>query len=234
MALIKFGGGIVAMAGKMAGNVFARNRSGSYVRAWAKPVNPQTGRQEVARNIVAFLAQQWRETLTELQRQAWNTYASNVSMLNKLGESINLSGFNQYVRSNSVVLLMGFPQVDDGPAIQSLAGTDPTFAVAATADDQNIAITFDDTLDWVDEDEAGLEILVGNPQQQTINFFNGPFRFADGLEGDSITAPVTGDEIVSPFTLTEGQKLFVEARIVRADGRISNRFRAPAITVAAS
>ena len=234
MALVKFGGGIVAMAGKMAGNVFARNRSGSYVRQWTKPVNPQSARQVAIRNILAFLAQEWKDTLTALQRGVWETYADAISMQNRLGESIKLSGFNHFIRSNSAIMTCGLSYVAAGPTELSLPETDPTFAIAATADDQQIAITFDDTEEWCDENEAAMEILVGTPQKVTVNFFNGPFRYGEAIEGDSVTPPSSGDEITSPFTLVESQIIFCEARIIRADGRISNRFRAPATAVAAS
>ena len=40
MALVKYGGGIIQMSGSMAGNTFARNRYGNYMRARTKPVNP--------------------------------------------------------------------------------------------------------------------------------------------------------------------------------------------------
>ncbi|GAI58374.1 unnamed protein product, partial [marine sediment metagenome] len=39
MALVKYGGGITQMSGSIAGNTFARNRYGNYVRSRTKPIN---------------------------------------------------------------------------------------------------------------------------------------------------------------------------------------------------
>ncbi|GAH13494.1 unnamed protein product, partial [marine sediment metagenome] len=49
MSLVKYGGGIVQMSGSIAGNTFARNRYGNYVRARTKPINPNSDRQVVVR-----------------------------------------------------------------------------------------------------------------------------------------------------------------------------------------
>ncbi|GAH50296.1 unnamed protein product, partial [marine sediment metagenome] len=45
MALVKLGGGIVQISGSIAGNTFARNRFGNYMRSRTKPVNPNSTRQ---------------------------------------------------------------------------------------------------------------------------------------------------------------------------------------------
>ncbi len=97
MALIKFGGGVVQMAGSIAGNVFARNRYGNYARARTKPVNPNSARQVVIRAAIAYLTQHWNGTLTPAERTAWNSYAAAVTMKNRLGENINLTGFNHFI-----------------------------------------------------------------------------------------------------------------------------------------
>jgi len=100
MALVKYGGGIIQMSGSIAGNTYARNRYGNYARARTKPVNPNSAQQQVIRGAMQELTTRWAQTLTALQRAAWNLYGTNVAMLNKLGETIKLSGFNHYLRSN--------------------------------------------------------------------------------------------------------------------------------------
>ncbi len=112
MALVKFGGGVVGMAGSIAGNTFARNRSGSYVRAKTKPINPRSSAQSLARTTLATLTYRWSQILTAAQRTAWNLYASSVAMKNKLGETIFLSGFNHYIRSNAFLMARGETVVD--------------------------------------------------------------------------------------------------------------------------
>ncbi|GAH76569.1 unnamed protein product [marine sediment metagenome] len=67
MALIKYGVGIADASGSAGGVVFARNKSGAYIRNRTKPVNPKSTRQEAARAVVSYLAQRWHEDLTAVQ-----------------------------------------------------------------------------------------------------------------------------------------------------------------------
>lgn len=234
MALIKYGGGIVQMSGSIAGNTHARNRFGNYMRARTKPVNPQSSRQMTIRNIIAYLAEEWKDTLTAAQRQSWETYADNVSWLNRLGETVHLSGFNHFVRSNAAILIVGGTQVAGAPTTMSLPPTDPTISVALS-EASGITVTFDDTFEWCDEDAGYLEVHIGNPQQITRNFFGGPWRFHDSIDGNSVTPPTSpdGPTAVTCWTLIEGHKVWTKFRIIREDGRVSTEFQAAPVAVAA-
>ena len=225
MALVKYGGGIVQMTGSLAGNVFARNRSGNYVRCKTVPVNPNTALQQACRSCISQLTTRWNETATVAERTAWNLYADSVEVQNRLGETMNLSGFNQYIRSNSVRkdLTAGF--VDAGPTDFSLPETDSSLAVVISEASQELSISFDDQMDWLNEDGGALMISMGSPQESSRNFFGGPYRVAGLVEGDSTTAPTTPSTISVPFAVAEGQKVWIRARILRADGRVSNFFR---------
>jgi len=234
MALVKYGGGIVQASGSIAGNTFARNRFGNYMRARTKPVNPQSARQVAARNRVAFLAEEWSATLTPAQRLSWAAYAAAVSWTNRLGESVNLTGFNMFVRSNAAILGVGGVVVADGPTVLSLPNSDPLFSVALS-EASGITTTFDDTLDWLNEDGGYLSIELGTPQLASRNFFNGPWRWDSAIAGDAVTAPTTpdGPNAVTTWTLIEGQLVWARARIIRADGRITTPFGSAAVTIAA-
>lgn len=217
MALVKFGGGIVQMIGSIAGNVFARNSSGNYVRARTKPVNPNSPAQIFARSIIAQLVQHWRTTLDDAERTAWASYAAAVAMKNKLGETTFLSGFNHFIRSNSVFLQSIKAIVEAGPTELSLPEKDPTLAVAADEATGLLTMTIDDTLPWMSEVGAFMQVEMGSPQNATRNFFGGPWKYA-GLV-DQAAEPVL--TITAPYTITNGQRIFISARICRVDGRIS-------------
>lgn len=226
MALIKYGGGIVQMSGSIAGNTYARNRYGNYARARTKPTNPNTGLQQAVRTAVAQLTMRWSQTVTAVQRAAWNLYADNVAMTNKLGETMHLSGFNHYVRSNAFLQAYNKTIVDAGPVIFELPEADSLFSITATEGPPAINVTFDDTLDWDNETGGYLIYYQGAPQNPQRNFFDGPWRLL------SYTAGVTGAPVASPvvespvFGLSQGQRQWVYARILRADGRLSQPFRA--------
>jgi len=226
MALVKYGGGIVGMSGSIAGNTHARNRSGNYVRARTKPVNPNTALQQVVKSALSNLTTRWAQTLTAVQRTAWNLYASNVAMKNKLGETINLTGFNHYLRSNITLLQYGGPVIDDGPVIFELPDADPTFAITASEATQEISFAYNAALDWAAETGSHMVLYQGQPQNAQINFFKGPWRKCSIASGDDGGAPASPKVAAAVFAIAEGQRLWAYARILRADGRISEVFTA--------
>lgn len=232
MALLKFGGGITEMRGSIAGNVYSRNRFGAYARPRTKPVNPQSAGQELCRSVISFLTEYWHSTLTAAERTSWETYAASVAMQNKLGETIYLTGFNHFVRSNFELKRQALTVVEAGPTVLSLPETDPTFAISASAATQNVSVTLDNGLPWANEDDAYMFVEMGVPQIVTRTFFNGPWNYMDKIDGDSVTPPSIPDAQTAPFTLVEGQKIWCYARIVRADGRLSNPFTASCVVAA--
>jgi len=226
MALVKYGGGIVQMSGSIAGNTHARNRYGNYVRARTKPINPNSARQQVVRGLMATLTSRWSQVLTAIQRTAWNLYGSNVAMKNKLGEAVYLTGFNHYLRSNIAIMDVGGTVVDAGPTTFELPEKDSTFAISISEAAQLVVMAFDDTADWCDEDGAFLSVYEGAPQNPQRNFFAGPYRGVHSLAGDSVTPPTTADSVACVHVCTELQRVWVRARIIRADGRVSEDFNA--------
>jgi len=121
MAKVQFGGGISAMSGKMAGNVFARNKGGAYVRNWVKPTNPATTKQQNQRNTLALKSAAWRG-ITDEQRDSWKSWADDNPVLDRLGASIVLTGAQAYTKIN-----INRDNASDG-ATQSTTPSAPTFA----------------------------------------------------------------------------------------------------------
>jgi len=230
MALVKHGAGVVQMSGSIAGTTHARNRFGNYCRARTKPVNPNTVNQGVIRTALSYLTTYWHEKLTSSQRTAWNTYAAAITMNNRLGESIYLTGFNHFVRSNIVRIQASQVLCPDAPTILSLPDKDPSFAVAASAATQMLTITWEDTLPWSDIAASVLCLWMGVPQLITRNFFNGPWRFTGSIPGNG-ESPTEKDAIM---TLVEGQKVWVYARISTGptDSRLSEPFFAVCVVAA--
>lgn len=234
MALIKYGGGIVQMSGSIAGNTHARNRFGNYMRSRTKPVNPKSSRQMAARILIMFLSEQWRESpMTDAIRTAWGVYANSVNWNNALGETVLLTGFNHFIRSNAARMTAGGALVTAAPTDLGLPPGDPTFACSGSEATNLISVVFDTGFDWVDEDDAWFSVEMGSPQNPTRNFFGGPWRFGGSEEGDSVTPPTSPFTFTAPFTLIEGQKVWCRASIIRADARVSTRFGADPFLVAA-
>jgi len=232
MALVKYGGGIIEMSGSIAGNTFARNHYGSYVRARTKPVNPRSTDQNLIRSALTALTYKWAQILTDAQRTAWNLYGASVAMKNKLGTDVFMTGFNHYIRSNTTRMARYNKSFDDGPTVFELPEKDPSIAVTAYVDTGNCTLTFDDTMEWVDEDDAALIIWDGRPQNAQRNFFNGPWKGISDKGGDS-GAPKTSPEYFdNHWKPGAGNRQWFKFRIRRGDGRLSEPFFCNSIVVA--
>ncbi len=193
---------------------------------------PDENSQAKVRAALAVLTARWSQTLTAAQRTAWNLYGASVAMKNKLGETIYLTGFNHYIRSNSILASVGGTIVDAGPTIFELPEKDATIAVTVEIHETRANLTFDDTAEWVDEDGGVLWIFEGRPQNPQRNFFNGPFigiKDKAGSSGDPKTSP---EHFTHLQVLTTGQRVWYKFRIQRADGRLSEPFYANTVVVA--
>lgn len=218
--------------GSMGGVTFSRNRFGQYKRVRAVPVNPNSSRQQGARNRFTALTELWSGTLTEAQRISWNDYAAAVPVTNRLGQSIFLTGFNHYVRSNTQQLQALAARIDSGPIVLTLPGSDAEFTATISEATQDISVVFDDGLDWVGEDGAFMQISMTKPVGAGRTYLEGPARFADSIDGDGTTPPTSPATVTAPFVVSESQKVIVKARIGRADGRLSDEFQF-SVTIAA-
>lgn len=108
MALIKFSAVVGAASGTSGGTTFSRNRGGSYVRTWAKGVNPRTPSQTAQRLKLAGVANSWRG-LTQVERNAWKDAArlSDRKVTNRLGEARQLTGSQYFTKVNLIALSAG-------------------------------------------------------------------------------------------------------------------------------
>ncbi|MBA7477995.1 hypothetical protein ES707_13410 [subsurface metagenome] len=221
MALVKFGGGITQMSGSIAGNTFARNRFGNYVRSRTKPVNPSSERQNLVRATLAYLTEHWAETVTPEEREAWGVYAAGTPMKNKLGETIKLTGFNHFIRSNANLHRRGETIVAAGPAINGLPDQDPSLRITTEVHEQRFNIYFNSDMAWASEEAGWMWILQGMPQSPQRNFFGGPYRGMKDKNGETPGPLASPEQSTNLWVVTAGQKVWYKIRLQRADGRIS-------------
>ncbi len=226
MGLVVFGQGVAKISGRVGGSIFANNRGGNYVKNFAVPVNPNTTPQQEVRSALSDLVVGWLDDLTDTQRAAWETYGENVAMTNRIGDTIFLTGQQHYIRSNSLLKRSGLTLVDDGPVVFEIPASDPTLALTGTATTQDVTLVYDDQMTWPDENGGFLFIFLGQPQNAQRNFFDGPWRLTDFVTGINGAPPTSPTVSTAPFAISEGQHLWAYARIMRADGRLSEAFRA--------
>ena len=225
-APMKFKSTILAQtSGSLDGTVFSHNRGGRYTRVRATPTNPNTPQQQAVRGFMSTLTNLWLSTLTQAERDAWDEYALQVPLLDRLGEPRNVGGIGMYCRSNIPRLQAGEPRVDPAPTIFDLGGFTGPGIISVTAATDTISLAFADTDLWANEDDSAMFIFTSRGQNASINFFKGPYRLAAVIQGDSITPPSSPADVVSPFALAVGQRSFIRVNVSRADGRLASDFR---------
>jgi hypothetical protein len=145
-------------------------------------------------------------------------------MKNRLGESIYLTGFNHFIRSNVEFLNKFDIYQAEGPATLSLPAKDTQFACTGSVATQLISVVFDVAQGWNHENSGTMQIFMGVPRLITRNFFNGPWKYGTSLIGNA-AVPLTSPQTFSaPMTLVLGQLVTCYARIRRIDGRLSEPF----------
>lgn len=208
-------------SGSLGATTASFNRFGAYLRPRTTPVNPNTARQSDVRNEFKALSIAWDQTLTQAQRDQWDVYASNVAWVDRMGLPVTLTGMNHFVRSGTSRKQVGLLALAAAPAVFDLAPAELSPSGNASEASQNITYNFDDTAEWLDLDDAYQAVYIGIPQNGSRKFFNGPWRFADVILGDSAVPPTTPATIASPYPIQEGQRVWLQTRIGLDDGRLS-------------
>lgn len=218
-------------SGSFGGITVSHNKGGQYMRARTVPTDPGSVFQTAVRTIMASLVNLWNDTLTQAQRDDWAVYASNTPLIDQFGDPRTVTGLNMYTRVNVPRLQAALTRVDDGPVEFNTGDFTNVSAIFSAAG--GLSLTFANADTWANEDGSSMLVYVGPPQNENIQFFKGPYRFADTIDGNSTTAP-TSPAVISPtpFSFTEGQKVFGRVTVARADGRLSTTQRFGSLAIA--
>lgn len=114
MALIRPGGIVGQISGRIGGDVYSHNRYGSYIRNGTIPVTSTTEHAITAKARMTACTQAW-QGLTANQRRDWIGYAAANPVVNRVGQSIQLTGHVAYVGINSRMLAMAQAQLTTPP-----------------------------------------------------------------------------------------------------------------------
>lgn len=207
-------------SGSVAGLTFAHCRAGMTVRSRSTPTNPDTARQRTIKHALARLSPHWGQSLTQSERDAWNLYAANVVMSNKLGQPMHLTGQNHFLRANIPRIQSGISVLETAPTVFDLG----TFTAPEVLDlhvaSQRISLTFGDTDDWASSVNGYLLLWGGRPVNASREYFGGPYRYAGLIQGDPVP-PSSPEYIFTSWRLSVGPNYWFYARIIQPDGRLS-------------
>ena len=215
---------VTQMSGSIGGMTGSRNSAGMYLRARSVPVNPNSPDQVTVRGLFAILSSLWR-SLTDAQRDGWSNYATNTPVVNKLGDTITLSGVAWYMKVNACAGRGGLGPFSDAPVASGMSTlTEPAWVGGAA--DNWLSGNINAADPWALTTGGGLMNFFSRQLEPSVNFFKGPFRFVGVLLGNTATPPTNTDLYPSPFgeALVEGKVVFVRSIAVDAGGRMTNQF----------
>jgi len=223
MALIKLGGGITDIRGKMGGNVFSRNKGGNYIRANVRPCNPRSPLQNQRRAHMAHLTKYWSNTLTPQERVDWIAYAAGTAWTNKLGEAITINGMAAFLRVNAVLGILDPTVHSAAPTATGHAGG-VTFTFVAESDTTKIQV--DEPTGAFSKDITDHRLLLFQGLPTEIGRIATPkgFRYIGLVAGNETTPPTFPLELTSAYTMTAGQFITIKAMFVDEDYRVSGPF----------
>lgn len=208
-------------SGSIAGIVYSRNAGGMYTRARAMPTNPNTAAQQEVRAAMTAGVNIWTSVLDDSQRELWNTYAFNTPTLNRLGEPTHKTGQQMFLRWYVSRIQAGLPFNTNAPTVFNLGDFTNITVSASSGAANTFSITFTNTDEWANEDDSAMLVYQSRPQNPTRNFGKGPYQLATAILGDAGTPPTSPVVVNSLFDIAAGQKVFLQIRVNRNDGRLS-------------
>lgn len=101
--------------GSMSGMTASITPAGNTIRRKPNPAFRVKQPQAQVRSFMGWTSRQWG-LLSDIQRAAWKSYAIDHPTTNKFGDTMVLSGFNQYVKLNiPAIQLGGSAAIQDAP-----------------------------------------------------------------------------------------------------------------------
>jgi len=211
-----------AASGSIGGVVYSHNKGGGYTRGRSVPSNPNTIYQQTVRNVLAQLAAAWLNSVSVAQRAAWEVFATNVPVVNALGQQFNLSGQQWYLKANTGRVAAGKTRIDAAPTDFALASLSAVTVGAGAPDTASVGFVNTDA--WAGAVGGHLLVYASRPQSPTINYFKGPYRLM-GIINGAVVLPTSPQAMTLPFPVASEGKIFFRAIATQADGRPSADFR---------
>jgi hypothetical protein len=183
-----------------------------YIRRRVAPINKQSPRQMILRNIVAQVASHFESTDMIGKREGWAALASITSAKNKVGLGITLTAQNLFLKVNVLRLLCTLAILEDAPTLPD-ATSCPALTITGTTTAGITLATPSPALVVGD----GLIIQLSPSVNATVNFFKGPWASLS-YAISTTTFPLT---LLAKDTIVIGQRYHWRARFTNAIGQVA-------------
>jgi len=206
-------------SGSLDGTTFSHNRYGRYTRRRATPTNPNSTAQASIRQGMAMAHVAW-VALSAAVKQGWDDYAAGTPVVNRLGETIYLTGRAMFVRQYVLRKYSGITQITTAPTSMGLCVLSTPTAVYDISDAQ-VTLNYNAADGWNTTTGGFLNIAVAQPQSSGVSFFKGPYILASAVEGNTAAPPASPKLFTPPYVYSANHKLFLRCMAVDSEGRIS-------------
>lgn len=210
---------ITTASGSIGGSTFSRNKGGMYIRARSTPVNPDSFRQQQVRSAFGACIQRWN-TLTDLERSAWENYAKSTPVTNVFGDQILLSGQQMFTRANVILTRSTGGFIADAPTINN-TGTPVSQIGGAAFATGTLTVTI--FVAGGASTDGDILLQVGRSMNAGQNFYKGPYQSAPlvPIAAAAVSGTPTIDDTETDYPIIVGTRLPVRLRILYDDGRLS-------------
>lgn len=104
MAILKLGGTVTAISGKIGGQVFGTSSNGAYLKNNSWSQQPTTPMQTAQRTKPQQFTQLWRTT-TAAQKALWSAAVIDYPYINRVGDTVYYNGYQLFCYLNANLLL---------------------------------------------------------------------------------------------------------------------------------
>lgn len=217
MAKIKFGMMMTDARGKLGGQVFSKNRAGSYVRTKVTPVNPQTAAQMASRQLLGSLSTGWNG-LSASAIAAWNAAVNDWKSTDIFGDIKVPTGKNLYTALNKNSLGAGGSAISLPPekmAIDTISEVLPLFDIS----DQELSLD----ITTVPANHI-LQVWATPAVNEGVSYVKNKLRVISNVPAGGVNPATLWQNYVDKFgTPVLGQKIYVGVRYIGTNGQAGVR-----------
>lgn len=213
MAKIKWGMIVTDGRNKLGGQVFSKNRAGSYIRTKVTPVNPKTALQMASRQLLGALSSAW-SSLTTSQRDAWNSAVDDWQKTDIFGDLRKPTGKNLFTGLNKNRIATGGVVQNTPPAKVEIPVID-VFRPEFTIQSEKLALGTENV-------PAGmvLQVMATPPMSQGTSFAKNQLRVIGHLSEGAENPATTWNDYIARFGVPAlGQNIQVAVRYIATTGQ---------------
>lgn len=227
MPLVIYSQPVERVSGRSEGQpvVYTYNRGQSVLRVFTNPSQPDTSDQIEIRAIFSALTKNWKE-LSSAQRNAWNTWAAEHPVRNRLGNRVSRTGLTAYVQLGTMYYIRTGSLPTAAPVLAQPASPTGITDLLNDSNEPSFEVTHTYTtltgLYLVARMTSAIPSAAITPRISAYRMISGVSNVSIQALAASGTAYVWSDPKYVP---TVGARFGIEVSIMNAEGWESNPYR---------